>query len=545
NQRRHYFCPPTTAAPVTTTAAPSTTTTAIPASTTAAPVTTTVAPATTTAAPSPPVDVLAILRADASQSSTAPANNNYNQLSAFETMVTVTDSSKPTMNGRRLGEASSTDLTLNLMFCNAKSNGLVSYTSQKPVSSSSYSTVFGTKEPDVEGKCYDYSVKVDTISVAAGCNAQNSPQGCGDVLNPGCGGLSVDPLTKQIYVARTGGRTIGKLHYVTASNTCDGRVLDWLVRYHGKKFNGPADVTFTSTGNLYFTDSPFALASSIDQLLSPNLTVLDAKRDLSFNGVFVRPVRGNGTQVIDANMTRPRGIAFSPEEDVLYVANADASAPYVKAFQLFANGTTNCARTFFDFSTHVTKDTTPCLRPYPTSVQVDSDGFVYVAMCHSIFVLNAAGTLLGRIDADAAITSITLSTGHMFINAQSDIYAVAMDSAFGNAQPTVANPQTSCDVVTAGQVKTASLASSDAAASSTSTSSFAVVGSVAAALVIAVAMYVKLNKKPKNDAYAPPASPASNASIAAVEGHSFVQQAQGLAYAAATTPTFYPKSHAI
>ncbi|KAF0699083.1 hypothetical protein As57867_010316, partial [Aphanomyces stellatus] len=397
---------PATNAPATN--APATNAPATNAPATNAPATNAPATNAPAAAASAPVDVLAILRQQAQEGSNDPTNNNYRQLSSTESMTTLYDNSKPTSNGRRLTDASNRDFTLNLMFCNAKSNSLVTYTSQKPKVETSYSTIFGSRDPDAEGKCYDYDIKIETVSSSAGCNAQNTPGGCNNVYYPGCGGVSVNPLTKEIYVARTGGRSIGKLNYVKSGQSCDGRVIDWLVRFRGKKFNGPADVTFTQTGNLYFTDSPFALATTGDEMLSTNLTVLNAKRDLPFNGVFRRTQ--NDTQVLDANMTRPRSIAFSPDEDVMYVANADATNPYIKAFKLKADGSKECARTFFDFGNNKlnvdgkpTNKSVTCFRQYPTSVKVDSDGFVYVVMCNNIYVLDGAGTLLGRIEGDAEI----------------------------------------------------------------------------------------------------------------------------------------------
>ncbi|KAF0709200.1 hypothetical protein As57867_006037, partial [Aphanomyces stellatus] len=276
-------------------------------------------------------------------------------------------------------------------------------------------------------------------------------------------------------------------------------VIDWLVRFRGKKFNGPADVTFTQTGNLYFTDSPFALATTGDEMLSTNLTVLNAKRDLPFNGVFRRTQ--NDTQVLDANMTRPRSIAFSPDEDVMYVANADATNPYIKAFKLKADGSKECARTFFDFGNNKlnvdgkpTNKSVTCFRQYPTSVKVDSDGFVYVVMCNNIYVLDGAGTLLGRIEGDAEIHTLALGNGYIYIDSENSIYALPMDTAFGNSQPAVPNPIASCDAPKPAVALKVN-AQSDSPASSSSTSTLAVGGAAAALAVAAIALFVSKNKK--------------------------------------------------
>ncbi|KAG9406088.1 SMP-30 gluconolaconase LRE domain protein [Aphanomyces cochlioides] len=500
---------PTTASP--STAAPSTTapTTAVPK--TSAQSSPAAAPATpsTSSAPSPSsaVDLFAILRQSAQdfnsgQGSTG-TDSSLRQLDSTETLTIVEDNNGPSQSGgRRLDDVSNRDFTLSLYFCNAKSNSIQSYTSTKPKKttvSSTTSTISGSDQPDAEGKCYDYDVKVDTVSVTAGCNLQNHPEGCDNLYYPGCGGLSVDPKSKQIYVARSGGRSIGKLNYVSSGGSCSGRVLDWLIRYRGKKFNGPADITFTSNGNLYFTDSPFALATSGEELLSTNLTVLDSRREIPFSGVYVRS--GSVTQVLDANMTRPRGIALTAEEDILYVANADATHPYIKAFKLYPNGTKECARRFFDFTSNplnVTGASTvnaTCLRKYPSSIKVDSEGFVYAAMCNNIYIFDAAGTLLGRLEADAEVHTLAFGNGYIYISSQNSIFALPVDTSFGNSQETVPNPQNSCDATTSST----QLSESDVSPSKSSSTS-PVVGTIGAiAAVAAVALFVRKNKKLAQD----------------------------------------------
>ncbi|KAF0690080.1 hypothetical protein As57867_018412, partial [Aphanomyces stellatus] len=278
-------------------------------------------------------------------------------------------------------------------------------------------------------------------------------------------------------------------------------VIDWLVRFRGKKFNGPADVTFTQTGNLYFTDSPFALATTGDEMLSTNLTVLNAKRDLPFNGVFRRTQ--NDTQVLDANMTRPRSIAFSPDEDVMYVANADATNPYIKAFKLKADGSKECARTFFDFGNNKlnvdgkpTNKSVTCFRQYPTSVKVDSDGFVYVVMCNNIYVLDGAGTLLGRIEGDAEIHTLALGNGYIYIASENNVFALSMDPVFGNSQPPVSNPQSGCAMTTASSLNDTSMTEA------TSLAKVFLGAGIAAGLAAALAIFSisqKASKKKNNN----------------------------------------------
>ncbi|RHY24532.1 hypothetical protein DYB32_010691 [Aphanomyces invadans] len=400
------------------------------------------------------------------QNANTGTDNSLRNLDAFDTIVVIDDDARPsTGGGRRLAESDAA--AVSLLMCNAKANSIVSYKSAKSQTTTTTTTESGSKIPDAEGKCYDYTVKVETVSVTAGCNEQNAgPNGCDNIYYPGCGGLSVDPKTKQVFVARTGGRTIGQINYVgQEGGECNGRVLDWLIRYRGRKFNGPTDITFTQNGNLYFTDSPFALASSAEELLSTNLTVLDSKRELPFNGIYLRT--SSTTEILDANLTRPRGIAFSPEEDVLYANNADALAPYVKAYKLLPNGTIECARRFFDFSNNTynvdgtsTIANVTCLRKFPSSIKVDAEGFVYVAMCNNIYVFDAAGVLLGRLEADAEVHTLTFGKGIIYVSSQNSVFALRVDPEFDNSQATVPNTQNSCaapaTLLSSGQSKSTS-----------------------------------------------------------------------------------------
>ena len=93
--------------------------------------------------------------------------------------------------------------------------------------------------------------------------------------------------------------------------TNDLRVATLVDMYDGKRLNAPNDLVFRSDGTLFFTDPPYGLPRQDD----------DPEKDLPFNGVF--KVSGGKVDVIIRDLTRPNGIAFSPDEQTLYVANSD------------------------------------------------------------------------------------------------------------------------------------------------------------------------------------------------------------------------------
>ena len=93
--------------------------------------------------------------------------------------------------------------------------------------------------------------------------------------------------------------------------------------YEGKKFNSPNDLVYKSDGSLYFTDPPYGLPTQADD---------DPQKELKFNGVFRipnarkqkpgAPPENGKLQVIIKDLPRPNGIAFSPDENFLYIADS-------------------------------------------------------------------------------------------------------------------------------------------------------------------------------------------------------------------------------
>jgi gluconolactonase len=83
-------------------------------------------------------------------------------------------------------------------------------------------------------------------------------------------------------------------------------------RYDGKRFNSPNDLCFDSKGNLYFTDPPYGLPKNME----------DPTKELPYQGVYRVSPDGKVT-LLNKDVTRPNGIALSPDERTLYVASSD------------------------------------------------------------------------------------------------------------------------------------------------------------------------------------------------------------------------------
>ena len=111
-------------------------------------------------------------------------------------------------------------------------------------------------------------------------------------------------------------------------------------RFEGRRLNSPNDIVFRSDGSLYFTDPPYGLPGQD----------ADPTKELEFNGVY-RFYQGR-LQLLTDELTRPNGLAFSPDEKILYVANSDANDRFWMRYDVAADGTLKHGRQFINLSDH-------------------------------------------------------------------------------------------------------------------------------------------------------------------------------------------------
>ena len=98
-------------------------------------------------------------------------------------------------------------------------------------------------------------------------------------------------------------------------------------RYDGKRLNSPNDAAYRSDGWLYFTDPPYGLPQQDE----------DPAKELEFSGIYRLGPDGE-LELLNRDQSRPNGIAFSPDETTLYVANSDAKRKVWMAYDV-ADGT--------------------------------------------------------------------------------------------------------------------------------------------------------------------------------------------------------------
>ena len=157
-------------------------------------------------------------------------------------------------------------------------------------------------------------------------------------------------------------------------------------RFDGKRLNSPNDLCRHSNGTLYFTDPPYGLPGGAD----------DPRRELNFCGVY-RLTPGEPLALVTKEMPRPNGVALSPDERTLYVA--DSGDKLWRSFPVDEAGVTGEGELFFDASGEPGRGSADGLK-------VDEAGRLWATGPGGVWVFTPGGKPLGRIETGEACSNV-------------------------------------------------------------------------------------------------------------------------------------------
>jgi gluconolactonase len=195
--------------------------------------------------------------------------------------------------------------------------------------------------------------------------------------------------------------------------------------YQGKKLNSPNDLVYKSDGSLYFTDPPYGLRSQSDQ---------DPDKELKVNGVFRIPAASSipagakpdnsKLQLIIDDLPRPNGIAFSPDEKTLYIADSGPKKIWMR-YDVKPDGTVANGQVFFDATSDKRVGG-------PDGIKVDTLGNLYGSGPGGIWIFSPNGKHLGTILTPERAANLAWGGEDgktMYITASTSIYRVQMNVA--------------------------------------------------------------------------------------------------------------------
>ena len=193
-------------------------------------------------------------------------------------------------------------------------------------------------------------------------------------------GLTLD-RHGQVLAAEHGGRCVSRI----ADN---GARTVLVEKFDGKQLNSPNDIVVKSDGSIYFTDPPYAVRAATPGSARPDgwWAAPIPGKEQACNGVY-RLAPDGALQLLTDDFLLPNGLAFSPDESVLYID--DSARKHIRALDVRADGSVTNSRILLDMASN-----DPGV---PDGMKVDLQGNVLCTGPGGIWVCRADGTLLGRI----------------------------------------------------------------------------------------------------------------------------------------------------
>ena len=234
-----------------------------------------------------------------------------------------------------------------------------------------------------------------------------TPRGGKPGDEPGSNGLLYD-AEGRLTLCEHGDRRVTRIEK-------DGSKTTLANMYDGKKLNSPNDLVYHSNGDLYFTDPPYGLPKWAD----------DPAREMDYCGVYLRKKDGK-LILLTKEMSRPNGIALSPDEKTLYVANSDPDEPIWKSFPVNKDGTLGKSKVFVDGKKWV-QEKRPGL---PDGMKIDIYGNLWATGPGGVWVFSPTGEVLGNIDTGTNTANVCFGDdgSTLYIAANHDICRVKTTS---------------------------------------------------------------------------------------------------------------------
>lgn len=198
----------------------------------------------------------------------------------------------------------------------------------------------------------------------------------------------------------------------------DGSRRVLAAEYRGKRLNSPNDVAVKSDGSIWFTDPSYGIDSEYEGDAAPH-------EQEACRVYRIDPASGELTAVI-TDMHKPNGIAFSPDESLLYVADTGAThdpsvSPDIRVFRVNADGKgvsegrvfATCGAGFFD------------------GFRVDIHGNIWSSAFDGVHCFAPDGTLIGRIPVPEICGNVTfggVKRNRLYICGQTSLYSLFVNT---------------------------------------------------------------------------------------------------------------------
>jgi len=233
---------------------------------------------------------------------------------------------------------------------------------------------------------------------------------------PGSNGMTLDP-DGRVTIAGHARRNVWRLESVDPK----AQITVLADSYQGKKLNSPNDLVYKSDGSLYFTDPPYGLPTQSDN---------DPSKELQVNGVYRIPAarqqkpgsppEREKLQLIIKDLPRPNGIALSPDEQFLYIA--DSGKKIWMRYRLQPDGSVSDGALFLDPSSDTAAGS-------PDGIRVDQKGNLYGSGPGGVWIISPEGKHLGTIKIPERVSNVAWGDKDaktLYITASTSLYRIKL-----------------------------------------------------------------------------------------------------------------------
>ena len=214
----------------------------------------------------------------------------------------------------------------------------------------------------------------------------------------------------RLVTCEHGGRRVSRTEH-------DGRVVTLVDRIDGKRLNSPNDVVCKSDGSIWFTDPTFGILGWYEGA--------KAEPELPMNVYRWDP--SGAVTVVAEGILQPNGLAFSPDEKILYIVESRSTPRKILAFDVTRNNSLEGRRVLIDAGPKGT----------PDGFRVDVDGNLWCgwgmgeAGLDGVHVFNPGGKLIGRIELPERCANLCFGGVHrnrLFMAASTSVYALYVNT---------------------------------------------------------------------------------------------------------------------
>ena len=197
----------------------------------------------------------------------------------------------------------------------------------------------------------------------------------------------------------------------------DGARTVLASHFEGKRLNSPNDVVVRSDGSVWFTDPTYGIDSDYEGDA--------AASEIGAQRVYRVDPSSGAIGVAASDFVQPNGLAFSPDESLLYVVDTGAThradgPHHVRRFRVAADGSLAGGEVF-----------ATCPAGLYDGLRVDLHGNLWLSAGDGVHCHGADGALLGKVLVPETVANLCFGgakRNRLFICATTSLYAIYLNT---------------------------------------------------------------------------------------------------------------------